>query len=1280
MIGEAVRIIGSLNYAKHGKCLWPVDTLLTQSEVERLEREMPDYYLCYYPQHKRRQSAHAGLRVERELYEDWIIKHCKHGAIIDIGGNQNRHTRLGRRHINSLMPTMDGRDWSRRAAINRWLAPEVTWQTWAQYDSTQNHRRLPPVGKHGGCSDMNCTRHHVHEYDDSKQPECIGGHYQYAISIHSLYYIPPLELLEGLVDNQIYTLYALIHDFSGPQPAYKGGAKWWRVDDKDNIIDGETGGQVIMDVIGETQFGPHGDCSWLHGSEIISYGGYTLQWCKMKQGEYSSVWKINAIPDHLATRHRHASSDEADALLISNKKARDIAFFKKNIAFDVLRKTDTYHSINYVWNSATALVRKHDLSISAQEMKSILDDMKERGDPLSNIDKNDPKRVQAEYNNKLLKGDKVDQTEYVAEYMESVARTIPHHDQEHAILDEMERMNIVGRDDLMNVAWGKINFSLWQSIISIIVFPILFVKIGIIKLWGMKLTEKQIHLGRMMLVKIFNYALIFTIMMLSGLIYTRSPKCMVILIIGLIIVFMVALFIPPIETFHEVRWFTARSKRRTFELLKLWNDEGWWKVVLKTLDALGLVIMWVTFLLLLIIAYLHGGQTLFLELIITMVGVMATVVGIVLSYIKFCQVTGFNFKRTLALVVIWLFDQVSAGQSVTYVDNFYTNVGYMVILIIIIYKIMACLSHFHYTKLTKKQRKQMDATYRRVLKGACYGGLITWALQRAGSSMVVGQFLGEELQSMSCQHHKPMAWQSGPVTAIQPVITSKCTCNSLSTLANRCLREPPLPPDLDAVAEFADFVFDNFELAFPIVPKGPGMEIFDWIDTLEGAKKRDMIDACERHWTTNKTKHYRRKISRIKAFKKKENLIQNETKAARLVSGRSNLFNVAWGRCIKSLSKVIKQCWSWKPPQYDKTYLWTEYRGHVDTFTYYNGYTRDEGGDWFRWALGKVMPHGIPWTISTDFSKYDVSQNEYIHSIQCWLVEQLTLMDDDARWALHETVMTRGILSDSRGEPWASVAYDVGGAKGILKSGDQWTSLINTILTMLLISYQCCKSLAITFAQLLMEPLYLLGLGDDSTNVTTYDNAMKITAMDYLSPLGIKVKIKSGPPEQAEFCSSWFIPCKINGVDSYLLTAKPGRILTKSFYSYKKLGDRKARGYARAVAEGFINDYRHIPFMYSILRAILDDCQERGIGKWKHWDKPWLRGTKYVPEMTDETKTWMASVWGITDFNTSYYDDVKKNIFTVLDDDFINQICRVDNDMELHDFEHGMFEITQNHF
>jgi hypothetical protein len=88
-----------------------------------------------------------------------------------------------------------------------------------------------------------------------------------------------------------------------------------------------------------------------------------------------------------------------------------------------------------------------------------------------------------------------------------------------------------------------------------------------------------------------------------------------------------------------------------------------------------------------------------------------------------------------------------------------------------------------------------------------------------------------------------------------------------------------------------------------------------------------------------------------------------------------------------------------------------------------------------------------------------------------------------------------------------------------------------------------------------------------------------------LQKLGmVPTPIYHDTPTTVSFCSSYFLPCEINGTANLVLTPKLGRVLSKSHWNFTDLHDGE---WANAVAFNQCIDFSHLPIYRDLAQVLL---------------------------------------------------------------------------------------------
>jgi len=207
--------------------------------------------------------------------------------------------------------------------------------------------------------------------------------------------------------------------------------------------------------------------------------------------------------------------------------------------------------------------------------------------------------------------------------------------------------------------------------------------------------------------------------------------------------------------------------------------------------------------------------------------------------------------------------------------------------------------------------------------------------------------------------------------------------------------------------------------------------------------------------------------------------------------------NIALGPYMTALSKGLAESF--------------QVGGIYATFGYTAGRTPEEIGAWY----DHMVNAGYKF-VENDFSSFDATQGHGAHYAEMSLYEKFP-GGPAVQKALARQKFTKGFSM------W--FCYTL---KYTRKSGDQNTSLGNSIINMLFHAYALC-SLGVT-------DYYMLVMGDDNliafkAGIPPADLAAGVGAMAHQFGLSSKCEAREFPT----FCSGDFMPCRVNGQDTHVL-------------------------------------------------------------------------------------------------------------------------------------------------
>lgn len=186
---------------------------------------------------------HPCLHYERAHAEHHILRQIGDVNVVDIGGAALRHARKHRNHVWSLNPVMSAADVIRQASND--LAGE----------------------------ELNSCRHsllqHFELHNDEAELECnypFVDHPYVAISIHSIYYIPRIEILELVHRTPVFL--AAHHNFDNPVGSIALGELTWEDDGN---------GFVECVVKGNSSRYRHSNLAWMR-DHYYEHQGRAMTW------------------------------------------------------------------------------------------------------------------------------------------------------------------------------------------------------------------------------------------------------------------------------------------------------------------------------------------------------------------------------------------------------------------------------------------------------------------------------------------------------------------------------------------------------------------------------------------------------------------------------------------------------------------------------------------------------------------------------------------------------------------------------------------------------------------------------------------------------------------------------------------------------------------------------------------------------------------------------------------------------------------------------------------
>lgn len=450
----------------------------------------------------------------------------------------------------------------------------------------------------------------------------------------------------------------------------------------------------------------------------------------------------------------------------------------------------------------------------------------------------------------------------------------------------------------------------------------------------------------------------------------------------------------------------------------------------------------------------------------------------------------------------------------------------------------------------------------------------------------------------------------------------KCICNAIRATKNRqCCQMGEYDPK--AAIELLKWTQQNISKLLPITNYQSQTQA-DWVESVPSTKRLQKQQAIDNN---NEAGVLTSKQTEVKAFMKIEPLNRKDKHLSdcdqpidpRLISGRYSEYDVIGGPIIKRITKLIASMWS-----YTYNQIVPGIMSRVKGITYFStGHNKISIGGWFK---RHVMLGRCRW-FNTDYKRFDASTARYLIELEADIYNAFCNDPNFRAWLIAQFT-TLGTIEIKDGKDILKVIY---GCDGTRKSGDQNTSIGNTMINVLVQVFALSKQYPNIIDLLNNEEIALLVLGDDTVMVIHGDpNGHKFnmqTHVNVSTQLGLQMDIEERHEYDVSFCSSYFVPAKVNGEESYILTQKLGRNLSRSYTTEINYG-KSTKPWIKSNAYAYSQDYRHIPAMYNFHHSIWKSIggKEKALSlrdEYKHLPR------NYKVEKSDNLETWLMNVYHI---------------------------------------------------
>lgn len=457
----------------------------------------------------------------------------------------------------------------------------------------------------------------------------------------------------------------------------------------------------------------------------------------------------------------------------------------------------------------------------------------------------------------------------------------------------------------------------------------------------------------------------------------------------------------------------------------------------------------------------------------------------------------------------------------------------------------------------------------------------------------------------------------------RPYVDRACTHNAIAAVKGRVIKRKPLSHGATC-EEFEKFSMElnaRFRLSeFEV------MTYDEWLESMGNTRLVKEYAALKEKVLSGRIALDFRTLE-TQSFIKKE-LLTDDYKVPRCISGRSNDFTAYTGPWIKSFGRALKKEWSMREGPFVDS-VSTKLR-----VVYATGMDPVQMGAAYKESLDLISE----WTrgdykiIETDFSKFDSCIDASKLMIENRVYESYGCPSHIIR-ALEMNIRTTGSIQTVRDRVKCdTIKY---GVEGTRKSGDNNTSCGNSLLNAYMQLYAYNSDLDM--------PCVLWVHGDDSLLFTAGVVDVEV-GISKLERLGMKPEVQVHTDVyKPTFCSKRFYPCIRTEDHSFTYIAGPkiGRVLMKAGWNAKNKEHTLVDHYSHLLGtcSSYIDTWRCIPILYDYFVAVrgavrnlldqegLTPAQE--IRDTKELNKFSLRASEnYIS--SEATFDFMMNVYGLT--------------------------------------------------
>lgn len=545
-------------------------------------------------------------------------------------------------------------------------------------------------------------------------------------------------------------------------------------------------------------------------------------------------------------------------------------------------------------------------------------------------------------------------------------------------------------------------------------------------------------------------------------------------------------------------------------------------------------------------------------------------------------------------------------------------------------------------------------------------------------------------------------------------LNTDCEHAAYSAVTNRVLRET-IKPKSSAIKRFADFIDYSWDYVFQGQTPERWQTNREWFYHLKPSQQRNVLSKMKQIAGSNNLDRQQLVVS---AFIKREKFYKPDF-TPRLISSPSATVHYRSGPIIYTMEKFIKNIYSYKQRSSNIN--------NFKNVTYASGYDRTQIGDWMRWCIEDLGMRN-PVVIGMDYSKFDAHESPSLLAAERYIYRRLAdkLDPDLIDTAIADEMFTEGkcvyknrVFKQKCSEIWSTwiktfgnkvcsmpsdiiktivgmfdghfnekyinqfkyitdlqaLLYKLYGQEtvdeGVFKyiydarrdSGRTSTAASNFELSDKAIMYCLAQQIDIFGDD--KDKWAMLGCGDDSNTMIDGVHIDIKKLQSDMESLGLKAKVTVRSLRDTVFCSSYFIPCHINGKLTYNLTQVPTANMSKAYVTVNPdMTPKQDLQWIKQNSDMYARNFNHIKPLRDwhkrINRKYLQTHERVKMPKSMDRDMSYLNST-ITPKPCPETDMWFKSHYNLSDEQYQQLHSILSSSRINWNHEIIEQLYYIDN-------------------